>query len=69
MLIVCDKRNGQCHTFTDGARVGLQVFGRMWTLFMCVKTIRAVTAACTCLFAVVQCTDIKQQLDLTVSAD
>jgi len=45
-LTACDKRDGQCQTFTGAARVtvGLQVFGRVRMLYMCVKTIKAVTA-------------------------
>jgi len=43
--MVCDKRDGihpQRLTFTGGERVGVQVFGRVWMPYTCVKT-RAVT--------------------------
>jgi len=43
-LIACDKRDGQRQTFTGAAHVGLQVFGRVWMLHICVKTIKAVTS-------------------------
>jgi len=50
MLITCNKCDGHRLTFTGGACVSLQVFGRVWTLYMCVKTIKAVTAMSACLF-------------------
>jgi len=34
-LITCDKCDSHYLTFTVGARVDLQVFGIMWTLYMC----------------------------------